>query len=163
MDENRLNINEPVRGEPATSDFSIGPVDIETEYDQLIALWQNAGLPCKPYGRDHHRSMQKELHRPDTTLLVARHHERIIASILITSDGRKGWLNRIAVHPDHRGQGYAKRLIREGELVLRRLGVPVYAMLIESDNAASLAMARSTGYVEHRDIVYLTKRISPDS
>ena len=82
---------------------------------------------------------------------------------------RKGWINRLAVDPDHRGRGHAGRLVAAAEEVLREQGMHVIAVLIESDNAASLALFQKAGYVDPRcagsdsGIHYLTKRDSDDS
>ena len=38
---------------------------------------------------------------------------QLIGTVVITHDTRKGWINRLVVHPDHRGKGYAVQLLSE--------------------------------------------------
>ncbi|MBU0614590.1 MAG: GNAT family N-acetyltransferase, partial [Nanoarchaeota archaeon] len=40
-------------------------------------------------------------------ILVLRHEGRIIGTSIGTFDGRKGWINRVAVDPDFRGRRLA--------------------------------------------------------
>jgi len=37
--------------------------------------------------------------------------EELVGSVLASHDERKGWLNRLAVAPNHRRRGPARRLI----------------------------------------------------
>jgi ribosomal protein S18 acetylase RimI-like enzyme len=83
--------------------------------------------------------------------------------VVVTHDSREGWINRLAVDPDHRRRGYGDRLIAAAEEVLREQGIHVIAALVESDNPASLALFRKVGYLEiDLGIHYLTKRDSDD-
>ncbi|MDP2806709.1 MAG: GNAT family N-acetyltransferase, partial [bacterium] len=77
---------------------------------------------------------------------------------IASHDGRKGWLNRIAVDPDYRRQGLAKKLTLAGERALRKHGIKIFALLIHSYNSSSLQLAKKMGYKVHNDILYLTKR-----
>lgn len=82
-------------------------------------------------------------------------------AVIVTHDGRKGYLKRIAVHPDYRRKGLAKLLTKEAERTLFEKGIKVIELLIEKDNQASIQLARKLGYVEHEDIIYFSKRTSP--
>jgi GNAT superfamily N-acetyltransferase len=77
-------------------------------------------------------------------------------------DSRKGWLNRLAVVPEHQGKGCAKALVEEMEKRLRSRGLGIFAVLIEEGHDASLALFKNTGYEVHEKISYLRKRDSPD-
>ena len=44
---------------------------------------------------------------------------KLVGIVVATHDGRKGWINRLAVHPDYRRRGIAKKLIEEAEEYLR--------------------------------------------
>jgi ribosomal protein S18 acetylase RimI-like enzyme len=88
----------------------------------------------------------------------------LVGVVLNTHDGRKGWINRLAVVPEFRRQGHATRLVREAERLLREQGMTVIALMIEPGNEASLALFNQLGYVElEGGIHYLTKRDSEDA
>ena len=128
------------------------------DYPQLIQLWERAKLPIKPRGRDSRAHIAREmLNNPD--FFIGSFEGTLLAGAIIAShDGRKGWLNRIAVDPDYRGRGLAQALTRAGEQKLRRHGIKIFGLLIHSRNRASLGLAKKMGYTLHDDIVYLTKR-----
>ena len=86
----------------------------------------------------------------------------MIGSILGNSDGRKGWINRLAVDPDYRGRGLAARLIAECEKQLYSLGIKVIAALIEGDNKSSESAFSKAGYSYWDEIKYYSKRFSDD-
>ena len=96
------------------------------------------------------------------TVIGLRDGGELIGVVVATHDGRKGWINRLAVHPNHRRRGAARRLIEEAEKVLRLQGMDVIAALIEGWNASSLACFEAAGYVSHPDIRYVSKRDRAD-
>jgi ribosomal protein S18 acetylase RimI-like enzyme len=132
------------------------------DYDDMLALWQVCELPCRPNGRDSRAAITSEMKRTETAFIGLFDDSRLIAIVLATSDGRKGWINRLAVHPDYQRQGLGRRLIKESEDFFAELGIKVIACLIEGDNQASFATFAKAGYHYHEDIRYYSKRSSPE-
>jgi ribosomal protein S18 acetylase RimI-like enzyme len=131
------------------------------DYDAITGLWQRAGLPFRPNGRDSREAFATQLASGAQALIGLEVDGALIGVVMTTHDGRKGWINRLAIDPDHRRRGYAKRLIAEAERTLRDMGFVVIGVLIESDNAPSLTLFQETGYEMHKDeIYYLSKRDS---
>lgn len=130
----------------------------EEDYDAVVALWAAAGLPIRPLGRDSRTQFAAQLAAGSQTVLGVKEGDRLVGVILATHDGRKGWLNRLAVYPDQRRQGMALFLIHEAERVLRAQGLQIIAALVEDWNSASMSLMARAGYTDHPDIHYLTKR-----
>jgi ribosomal protein S18 acetylase RimI-like enzyme len=133
------------------------------DYDKLIDLWKAAGLGYRPKGRDSRHQMEQQLKHGNMTFLVAETGGRLVGSVIGTHDGRKGWINRLAVHPSYRHRGLAKKLVAEVEDRLSQVGLEVIAGLIEQGNTASLQLFQSLGYERAWDAVYLSKRKSPEA
>jgi GNAT superfamily N-acetyltransferase len=132
------------------------------DYDDLIRLWHEAELPYKPDGRDKRESIDRELAGTAAIFLVAEIDGQLIGSIFGTHDGRKGWINRLAVAPAHRRKGLAARLLREVEKKLYDKGIEIIACLIEDWNKTSMEAFQKMGYKRHNDIIYLSKRKHED-
>lgn len=133
------------------------------DYDRVMELWAEGGLPLKPKGRDSRENILKQIREPNVLFLVAEEGEggRIIGTVLATHDGRKGWINRLAVDAALRKQGIGARLVREAERRLEALGMDILACLIEDDNAVSMAVFEKLGYKKHPEIIYFAKRKYP--
>jgi N-acetylglutamate synthase len=132
------------------------------DYDDVRELWEASGLPLKPGGRDSRQAFTRQMAGDTQTVIGLRAGERLIGVVLATHDGRKGWINRLAVHPDFRRRGAARQLIAAAERALREQGMQVIAALIEDWNQSSLALFKQAGYRVYPDIHYLTKRDSQD-
>jgi ribosomal protein S18 acetylase RimI-like enzyme len=94
--------------------------------------------------------------------LGAEEEENLIGIVLGTHDGRKGWINRLAVSPAYQRRGIAKALVAEVERRIHARGIQIVTCLIEGHNAASEGLFESLGYVAHPDIAYYAKRESAD-
>ena len=90
--------------------------------------------------------------------LLAEEAGRPVGVVIATNDGRKGWINRLAVSPDHRRRGIAAQLVRDVEARLQGAGIDVIAALIESHNQESLAFFRSLGYIHDERVEYVSTR-----
>lgn len=132
------------------------------DYDDLIALWVRSDLSHRPKGRDSREAMKPEMEREETIFLGMFDGKKMIGSILGNSDGRKGWINRLAIDPLYRGKGLAGILIEECEKALYKMGLKVIAALIEGDNKTSESAFSKAGYSYGKDIKYYSKRFSTD-
>jgi ribosomal protein S18 acetylase RimI-like enzyme len=132
------------------------------DYDRWMSVWQRAGLhSVRPSGRDSREAFARQFASGTQTMLGLELAEELVGVMLVTHDGRRGWINRLAVLPEHRRRGHAARLVTEAERVLHALGLTVIAALIEPGNDASLALFQELGYAELPDgMHYFTKRDS---
>lgn len=133
------------------------------DYNDLIRLWGEAGLPCRPHGRDSREAIARQMEAGISIFLGAEEDGRIVGAVLGTHDGRKGWINRLAVHPAHRRRGFGRALICAVEARLHGMGIEIIGSLIEDWNEDSMVFFARLGYVAHRDIVYFSKRRSPET
>jgi ribosomal protein S18 acetylase RimI-like enzyme len=131
------------------------------DYARVVDVWTEGRLPVKPQGRDSRANIEKQLVLPNVLFLVAELEGRVIGTVLATHDGRKGWINRLAVDASCRKRGIGRRLILEAENHLAAAGMEIFACLIEDDNAVSMQVFERLGYIKHPEIVYFAKRQYP--
>jgi ribosomal protein S18 acetylase RimI-like enzyme len=129
-------------------------------YEEIIKLWTRASLPYRKKGRDRKEAIATEMKANPEFFLGAFEDNSLVGMVIISCDMRKGWLNRLAVDPNYRHCGIAKALIAESEKTLRKHGIRIFCALIEDNNTASKKLFNECGYMEHRDIIYFSKRDS---
>ena len=132
------------------------------DYDRLLELWLAAGLSIRPKGRDSREAWTAQLAHFPTLYLVAEADGVLVGSILGTHDLRKGWINRLVVHPDFRRRGLAQRLIVACESAMAALGIEIFAAMIEHGNDSSVAVFEKAGYVADVPVHYYRKRLRTD-
>ena len=131
------------------------------DYDAIITLWKEAGLhSMRPQGRDSRDAFTAQL-AAGQKVMDLEETDRLIGAVVVTDDTRKGWINRLAIHPRYRHRGYATQLLVAAEKELRARGRRILSVLVEADNIASREFFAHKGY-ETTDIVYMRKSDSAD-
>ena len=124
----------------------------------LSELWSAAGLDHRP--EEVAGELASVLSRDPDLVLVAHDQRGLVGSVLGTYDGRRGWLNRLATHPDARGEGVAGALVTALETALVAKGCRKLNLLIEPDNAGVVSFYRQRGYAVD-ELIFMEKHLSP--
>lgn len=112
-------------------------------------------------GRESRAAFAAQLRARSNRYYGAFDRGRLIGTVLGTHDTRKGWISRLAVDPDYRRRGIARRLVSSVERGLRDQGIAMFAALVEPDNEASAAFFRAVGY-EVIPMTYARRKARPD-
>lgn len=129
-----------------------------SELTNMIDLWREAGLPFKARGRDSMPSLRIQMKRTPDLFLGAFEGGKLIGVVLASDDGRRGWINRLAVHPDAQRRGVGTALMRAAEAALRKKGRRLFCVHVERGNEASMRLLDEAGYRREEDILYYAKR-----
>jgi ribosomal protein S18 acetylase RimI-like enzyme len=130
-----------------------------TDEAALIALWQAAGL-LRPWN-DPQRDIARKLQVQPEWFLVAELEGVLVGSAMVGYDGHRGWVNYLAVAPEHRQRGYARALMAEAETQLRAAGCPKLNLQVREGNPEALEFYARLGYGQD-GVVSLGKRLIPD-
>jgi ribosomal protein S18 acetylase RimI-like enzyme len=79
------------------------------------------------------------------SLLVADDGE-VIGALIAAFDGWRGNMYRLAVRPDRRREGIAKRLVEHGEARLKQKGAPKVTALVGHGDTQAEQLWRAAGY-----------------
>ncbi len=115
-----------------------------SQVDEVIALWRAAydrALGGGPEDRDAVRRLVA-----GRSLLMAEHGERVVGTVIAAWDGWRANLYRLAVAPEQRRQGLARRLVTAGEARLGARGARRVSALVARDDPAALALWVGAGY-----------------
>ncbi len=126
----------------------------------VIDLWQRCGL-TKPWN-DPRKDIRRKLTEQPELFLVGKIGGNVVASVMGGFDGHRGWVNYLAVAPEHQKKGLGRHLMRHVEGALQARGCPKLNIQVRSANTAVLEFYRKIGYAVD-DVVSLGKRLIPDT
>ncbi len=138
--------------------MEIRPFQISDE-ELVVQLWIDCGLVV-PWN-DPHRDIQRKLQVQPEMFLVACVDDQIIGTVMAGYDGHRGWINYLAVHPQHQRTGLATRMMDEAEALLRAAGCPKINLQVRGSNAGVIEFYKRTGF-KVDDVVSLGKRLEAD-
>jgi ribosomal protein S18 acetylase RimI-like enzyme len=125
----------------------------------VIQLWKNSNLTRS--WNNPHQDIARKLQVQPEWFLVGIVADRVIATVMIGYDGHRGWINYLAVAPEHQRKGYGRLLMFEAERLLHDFGCPKINLQIRKDNLEALAFYARIGFIEDT-VVSLGKRLISD-
>ncbi len=128
--------------------------------EALVSLWSVCDL-TRPWNNPY-RDIDRKLARDAENLLVLEAGEELIGSVMVGYDGHRGWVNYLAVHPDHRRQGLGRMLMDEAERRLGEIGCPKVNLQVRTSNEAARDFYRQIGYSVD-EAVSFGKRLEHDA
>jgi ribosomal protein S18 acetylase RimI-like enzyme len=93
--------------------------------------------------------------------LVLEEDNPLIGSVMVGYEGHRGWVNYLAVHPDHQRQGLGRLLMNEAERRLRDLGCAKVNLQVRASNETAREFYRQIGYTVD-EAVSFGKRLEHD-
>ncbi|ENX50490.1 hypothetical protein F943_00357 [Acinetobacter ursingii NIPH 706] len=132
---------------------------IQSDLDDVIHLWEICGL-TRPWNNPE-LDIFRKLVQQDDLFLVAIKDEQLIAVLMGGYDGHRGWMNYLAVHPQHQRLGIATALVQQLEKRLVARGCPKLQLLVRQDNLDVQTFYEELGY-EEVDVVCMGKRLIQD-
>ncbi len=116
----------------------------------VVALWETV-FPDDPPHNAPSKVFDAKLAVQDDLLLVAVDENAVIGTTMAGYDGFRGWLNRVAVLPQHQRRGVATALVHHAMRQLRTAGCTKVNIQIRSTNAEVRGFYESLGFdVEER-------------
>ena len=130
-----------------------------SDEEAVISPWRSCDL-IRAWN-DPQKDISRKLQvRPDL-FLVGLLNGQIVASVMAGYEGHRGWLNYLAVAPEHQRRGYARAIVDEAERLLRAAGCPKINLQIRSSNHGVIEVYRRLGYSVD-DVVSMGKRLEHD-
>ena len=118
----------------------------DADVSAVVSLWERCGL-TRPWN-DPAADIALARKGPNSTILLGREDEKIVASAMVGHEGHRGWVYYVAVDPDRRGQGLGRSIMNAAEDWLRQAGIAKLQLLVRQDNAKASAFYETIGYDE---------------
>lgn len=121
--------------------------EIQPLSDQHLEAVYRLDLSCfAPPWRNTRRQLRRAL-RESALAAVALAGEEVVGYQISTAGTLGGHLARLAVAPEHRGQGIGKALVADVLEGFQRMGMVRVTVNTQADNASSLEIYRQFGFV----------------
>ena len=115
-----------------------------TDTESVIKLWNTCGL-TRPWNNPYLDIERKMKVNPDW-FVIGEVNNEIMATAMFGYEGHRGWVNYLAVSPDHQRLGHARRLMQYGEDLLLSIGCPKLNLQVRETNAQALGFYEALGY-----------------
>jgi ribosomal protein S18 acetylase RimI-like enzyme len=125
----------------------------------VIGLWERSNL-LRPWN-DPRKDIQRKLRVQPEMFLVGLRHGTLVATVMAGYEGHRGWINYLAVAPEHRLQGLGRAMMSAAERLLAAAGCPKINLQVRGSNKPAVDFYRSLGY-RVDDVVALGKRLERD-
>ena len=127
--------------------------------DAVVELWRKCDL-IKPWN-NLKQDIERKLKVNPELFLVGLVDSRIVATVMGSYDGHRGWIYYLAVYPVYQRRGWGKQIMGAVEEKILAMGCPKINLQIRSDNLDAVKFYENIGYkVEER--ISMGKRLVED-
>ena len=122
------------------------------DYDAVVALWRSCeGLSIRD--ADSRAGVERYLSRNPGLSFVAERGARIVGSIMAGYDGKRGYIQHLAVDASARRQGVASRLVALSVDALKAEGIEKSHVHVLKDNESGRAYWSGLGWKQRSEVV----------
>ena len=129
------------------------------DQEAVIRLWNACGLVV-PWN-DPVKDIARKIRFQKDLFLVAIREGDLIGTVMAGYEGRRGWINYLAVSPAHQRKGTGRQLMQEAENRLLVLGCPKVNLMVRKSNSQVIEFYRHLGFSPD-EAVSLGKRLQRD-
>jgi ribosomal protein S18 acetylase RimI-like enzyme len=127
-----------------------------TDYEEAYKLWQESvGLELS--AADSKESIARFLERNPGLSFVARDGDLLVGAVLCGHDGRRGYIDQLAVRPSHRQQGLGRNLVARCLYNLIQTGIRKWHLFVLEDNDAAIAFWDKLGWARRVELVTMSQ------
>jgi len=98
------------------------------------------------------------LNRNPGLSLIARVGSRLVGAVLCGHDGRRGYLNHLAVLPEYRGCGLGRQMVETGLDSLAAQGILKCNVFLYADNEQGERFWNRCGWSARNDLIVLQRK-----
>lgn len=121
------------------------------DIEDMLELWKE--VPCLGIGEgDERNSLESFMNKNPSTCLIVRSAQGILGTVLGGFDGRRGYIYRLAVKPDHQHRGYGKLLLQNVLTELKKAGAAKIHLFVYNENDVAAQFYSSQEGELRRDI-----------
>ena len=125
-----------------------------SDYPAVYALWISLpGIGLHGH-EDSREGMAYYLRRNPDSCFVAEQDGKIIGAVLCGNDGRRGYINHLAVAQEHQGRGLGRALVKACLAAMRKEGIRRCCFVVYRSNEEGNAFWDAIGSVRRDEALY---------
>ena len=126
------------------------------DFEEVKALWQRSnGIELST--ADTKESIARFLERNPGLSFVARDGDRLVGAVLCGHDGRRGYIDHLAVGQSHRCQGIGRALVGRCLYNLVQIGIRKWHLFVMQDNQDAIEFWKKLGWAQRVELVTMSK------
>ncbi len=126
------------------------------DYNEVRSLWQECE-DIELTEADSHSVIVRFLERNPGLSFVARIDGVLVGAVLCGHDGRRGYIDHLAVHPSYRRQGIGRILTSRCLYNLMKCGISKWDLFVPEDNQGAIAFWQRLGWQQRVELVTMSR------
>ncbi|SHO57260.1 GNAT family N-acetyltransferase [Vibrio quintilis] len=131
------------------------------DYPQVMALWSNTESMSLREA-DSRENISAYLARNPGLSFVACLGNQIVGAVLTGTDGRRGYLQHLAVDKTQRGQGIGKQLVASCVAALEKQGIAKTHLFVARENVSARKFYELSGWYPRDEVRMYSFNASAD-
>lgn len=127
------------------------------DYDEVRQLWgESEGLELG--AADTRSAIAAFLERNPGLSFVARQEGQLVGAVLCGHDGRRGYIDNLAVRLSHRRQGIGRMLASRCVYTLIQIGIRKWHLFVRENNQEAIVFWSKLGWHQRVELVTMSNR-----
>lgn len=129
---------------------TLRPMTIE-DYAEVIVLWQqSSGMTLRE--ADSRENIGRYLQQNSGLSFVAEVEQQVVGAVLAGTDGRRGYLQHLAVSTAYQSNGIGRTLVEHVLTALQQQGVDKTHLFVHADNQQAQAFYQKLGWFARPEV-----------
>jgi len=130
---------------------------IDDDVESAVTLWAESGLTRS--WNNPVEDFRRAIEGPTSAVLGVKNDGELVGTVMVGSDGHRGWVYYLCVSTSHQRIGLGSELMKAAEVWLREKGAVKVQLMVRSENDSAMIFYARAGY-EPSDVNVLARWLS---
>ena len=122
----------------------------------VVDIWKKCDLTTPQ--NDPAEDLKRKLESQPELFFIGLLDGKVVGTVMAGYEGHRGWINYLAVAPEHQRHGYGRQLMQKATEELTKIGCPKVNLQVRKSNTEVIDFYKHLGFKED-DVISLGKRL----